>query len=860
MNTKPKKKHGFLKFILIVTIIIVTIVLAKKAGTYFVSKEFNTFADTYPFEFNNMDYTEYVTSDFMVVNQYTKPNGKVCVTEWSSDSDYIVIDKKGNATIKRPTSSTKTVTLTETYKKIYGKGIRTFKIVLVPEQTIYAEKVDVITKEEVANGEYNRDMAIVLKEDGNIEYMLGDFKNTYVYCEKDAFEILQAYREQFQTPAMVTFQFREINNVDITKVFWFDVFIDEYKIENGSASVVVDADTNRVKKIAISVDIGEDFVLPEGNEADFESIIADYIATNDTDNGSYEYILFELDKKIVENRLVQTYRVYYKNGAFYSVYVDVNTGEVVDYFTDMVMAERECTGYSYNLEGEKIEFDATRVESSFTGMAKVILKDTKRNIHAYNNNGLWDIMQNALGKFENQEPGLADLPLVLGAYIDKSLSMDMNAEISRETTDFTASSVRAHANAFDNMQASYDWWEKTLGRKSYDNKGAPIKLLVDTDYNVDNASWLSDEQLFMVGKAKKLVNPFGCHREVIGHEYTHAVFGQFSGGANEEVAGLNEAYADIFGCLIKGDDYWVIAETQLADGRNVYFRDLVQINRDESLGVTNPSGKTCESYKDANWNGECHTISTVISHVAYEMHASDLFSDEDVAKIWYTSLGYGYDAASTYYTCRKYVIDAAKELGYSTEKIDFIAAAFDSVGLVDPTYVYSDPKANVEDGTTDAPEVIQTKTASVPGDLILDDDVVNEYFVFYSWLAMVFGDGSGFYVYQVDNGASKAEIENLSKKLSEAMNKKYPGLNINGNDIVVEYRQVNKLSIKAMNTFLKDSDKKMKGIALDSLGLDESALETEEMQFMNVVFRLAFDWRCVETTAYDFYDEMGLIE
>ena len=152
---------------------------------------------------------------------------------------------------------------------------------------------------------------------------------------------------------------------------------------------------------------------------------------------------------------------------------------------------------------------------------------------------------------------------------------------------------------------------------------------------------------------------------------------------------INEAYADIFACLIDDTDTsWSIAEDWLNwDGTPVPSRiisgDLSGNNYNLGFPV---------EYKGACWMddySDVHQNSTVISRAAYLMSddndPDNCLTDDELALLWYKSMSKGYDEDSDFWTVRRNVLIAAYEMlsAGELEKSDIavIKDAFDDVGI-----------------------------------------------------------------------------------------------------------------------------------------------------------------------------------
>ena len=158
------------------------------------------------------------------------------------------------------------------------------------------------------------------------------------------------------------------------------------------------------------------------------------------------------------------------------------------------------------------------------------------------------------------------------------------------------------------------------------------------------------------------------------------------------------------------------------------------------------------------------------------------------------------------------------------------------------------------------PVIIREQADSVPGDLMLDNETKREFFVFYSVLSTMLGDGTGIYIYQEDTGATPEELQELSKKLSQRFNEIFPGINVQGYDVVIEVEQMSKVKLKALNAVCEKIGNKMRSFTVQELNINEGALEEEEFSLIKDLLGYAFSWYYTKSTAYEFYDDLGLIE
>lgn len=85
-------------------------------------------------------------------------------------------------------------------------------------------------------------------------------------------------------------------------------------------------------------------------------------------------------------------------------------------------------------------------------------------------------------------------------------------------------------------------------------------------------------------------------------------------------------------------------------------------------------------FEDTSDNGGVHTNSSLVYHAAYLMTEYGM-SEDTLAKLWYKSLGMGYDATSTFQTVRINVLKAARKIKLSDIEIERIKKAFDEVEI-----------------------------------------------------------------------------------------------------------------------------------------------------------------------------------
>lgn len=844
---KPRrKKHRFLKFILFIILVILSI----KGMNFLAERDMQKFISAYPFiftaEHNNINY---ITDDFSVHTQYEIDN-KIYKVDWKSNSKNVNISSDGIVTIKRPQDANEKVIITQTYTKLLGKATKTYEIELICTSNIDVENTDIVTLDEIKSNEYNREITASMTQDGEqLDFLMGDFGNTYIQSVDDALAFINLYRKEFNVVDTIEFKFNKISSTDTYKTFMFNVYNNKFLLEDSSAILVVNKDNSKVVKI--SIDIEETNDLTEINEnLDYESIVNEYINLNDPKTASDEYLILNDDYTTYNNISIKKMQIASKLGYVMEMYIDCTTGDVVKYFENVSSANyNKATCTASNDNDETIEFEA----SYKNGLIEkcYLLYDNERDIHSVDNYGNWELLieaQKTLGQHSDTYSA-KEMWIGVKAIIARNIADGKNKEIKSDTSDF--SSNYSAAKAFNNTQIAYDYFVDVFNRYSYDGNGAQILILNNCGNATDNASWSAGSEAFYINPVENFKYSLGNHIEVMGHEYTHAVFGQFAGGSNEEVAGLNEAYADIFGCLIADSTDWVVAKNMNSQGQKVYVRDLATINDTSDNGgyKQSSSARYSEKYNDESWekyNKEEHIISTVISNIGYKMFKSEYFSNNDIAKIWYNSLGLGYNSSSTYVTCRQNVIATAEQLEYSDEEVDFIAKCFDEADILDPNYVF------------------KTTSNSVDGDDLYDNIISRKHIVIFPLADLVLGDGTIiFFVENSDTSILKPVIKHkiMSEKLTELFNKHetWGEMNIYGKDLTVEYFIVNSETMKVLEKMSLNLGSTVKGMALEKMS--QSGVELEGAgEILDILTKLMFKCFIVNDTAYGVYSDLGLIQ
>lgn len=109
----------------------------------------------------------------------------------------------------------------------------------------------------------------------------------------------------------------------------------------------------------------------------------------------------------------------------------------------------------------------------------------------------------------------------------------------------------AEQEAFDGLDATFNFYWKVYQRNSIDNEGLHLDATVHFGENYNNAFWNGQQMVFGDGDGM-IFDRFTIDLDIIGHELTHGVTGHEAGLTYLGQSGaLNESISDVFGSLIR---------------------------------------------------------------------------------------------------------------------------------------------------------------------------------------------------------------------------------------------------------------------------------------------------------------------
>lgn len=225
--------------------------------------------------------------------------------------------------------------------------------------------------------------------------------------------------------------------------------------------------------------------------------------------------------------------------------------------------------------------------------------------------------------------------------------------------------------AMNTAQKCYDYYKNQFNYLSFNQTGdMKLKIVLGMQtsnrmYRADNACY-ANQQFIVLGNE----NLFNDQIEVFGHEYTHGIFDHLVNISDNNIEGqaLNEAYADIMGMCLEAH----YENKERIDGV------LCEEIPNQTRNIKESSNRYLENKSDYGLTKSEHQDSTIISRAAYLM--SEYLTREEFEDVWFTSISLLFNNPD-FYDCRYAVVEAAKGLNLSEEKIERINEAFNKVGI-----------------------------------------------------------------------------------------------------------------------------------------------------------------------------------
>ncbi|KHE72468.1 M4 family metallopeptidase [Halobacillus sp. BBL2006] len=372
-----------------------------------------------------------------------------------------------------------------------------------------------------------------------------------------------------------------------------------------------------------------------------------------------------------ENHLAYKVNVNFmgENPGNWFVFVDANTGEVIDQYNAIMHADgyQSSIGAGVGVLGAKRNLHITHSnDKSVEGGTNFYLYD---NSHV-NLDGIYTY------DLENQWGGSASL-------------------FQSNDAAFKDNYERPAVDAHYNSEEVYDYYKEEHNRNSIDGEGMPIISVVHFGQDYNNAFWNGQYMTYGDGDGEFFI-PLSAGLDVAAHEMTHGVTTYSAGLKYRNQSGaLNEAFSDIFGALIDEED-WELGEDIMAD-------EAVASGRTSLRSLSNPSkypvGEKYAPYGDGNGmypsnmdeyydlpldldNGGVHINSSIINHAAYI--TGEQIGKEKLGQIYYRALTVYLTPDSDFSHAREVIVQSAVDIyGEGSAEAMATADGFNQVGITE---------------------------------------------------------------------------------------------------------------------------------------------------------------------------------
>lgn len=244
----------------------------------------------------------------------------------------------------------------------------------------------------------------------------------------------------------------------------------------------------------------------------------------------------------------------------------------------------------------------------------------------------------------------------------------------------------AAVSVVHNFLTINDYYWDRFNRNGIDGSGMNSIGVIHVGDQWENACWTGQYMFF--GDGWSTFDSLAKSLDIAAHEYTHGVV-EFTAGLEYKYqsGALNEAYADIFGCMVDRDD-WLIGE-EITKESPGFLRSLS--NPHQGLDYLPATMDEYYNLPFEDDNGGVHYNCTIPARAAYLM-AEGLTREgggtsigrEKTEEIFYRALVCHLTRQSDFVACRYATVQSAEELyGENTPEVQAVKTAWDMVGVLD---------------------------------------------------------------------------------------------------------------------------------------------------------------------------------
>ncbi len=941
---RAKRKKAWLVFLRIVLIAIAVIAVFKITDVL-VEKTIENAYPSY-FEFSNStDNLQQVTADFKVPLKITSKNGKKHKVKWTENSPYLSIDKEGNVTVKEPEGRNVKVVLCENYGWFIFKGKRQYVLDLVTSNVQQFDSEADIPVDKVINGTYHRDMDIAFDENDNVAYVFGDFGNTKLYNEKDIVAYIEHNRKALNIPDELEIKGNSYSTSKSINTCNLDLYYDGVCIDDNVIVVAVSNEDYKPKKVTCDI-TRDFSTLNENIEIDLDAckeVLEAYYEVSSLNVSELETVIVEnsycsivnvekdgyMPFEVCINK--NNYEIIYDNLNDYMLFDNDNTisnsigTDIVNISHNSINTEdldpNQLVAPNLNIimlkgkdeYGKTLEFEGA-TDGEYIYMYDLTRKirtyqvsNNQKNPHIDENNPI-DYHDNNGGTFlYNYNASSTGDPFIdVLSMIIKVDHKPVIVNSKEKEFDYT---YGVESEIFNQTQVSYDLYYKEFGWRSYDNQESRFNIYTNVDrldfipgikykYFDDGMAWVYSCKGIVVGQNHDYLTNPAVDPNAITHEYSHGVLSTkllYTNSTIDEKA-LQEAFGDVMGLCLNHDKTWEIAKIKVNDvylfnhpsmgnNRDICFRDLKDPNggiRYAILGKKVPTYYDDSLYNDDSDEIDEHDRGLLLGNIAYKMHESGEFSQDEIARIWYHAVSLGFDKEVTLPRFRTNVIEAIEMGGKErqNQKIELVEELFDEKHIYDESILGRFSRIA---------KIVKSENNSIEGDPLLDDTYVNSYYMFYSPIAFTKKNPTIFLIESTSADMpktdkttkkigkdiehyinkdtqlkkdheelleAKRELDQVVAALKELLGKDSDAVSNTSEEstIQVVYLRVPKYLMIAIQKANENQGVQVKESILDAFTEDEDSKFWQLI--VDFIWRLMFHDEYYESTAYDFYSSL----
>jgi Zn-dependent metalloprotease len=251
----------------------------------------------------------------------------------------------------------------------------------------------------------------------------------------------------------------------------------------------------------------------------------------------------------------------------------------------------------------------------------------------------------------------------------------------------------AGVSAMANTRRVYQYYHDTFNRNGIDNNYMNYNVIVNAGPDYADAFFrpgaiISNDSYMVFGDGvDQIASNMAASLDVTAHEFQHGVTEYTAGLIYENQSGaLNEAYSDLFACMVDNDDWTIGEDVILIDPG--YLRNL----SDPTKGIE-PLPTKMSEYQDlpntyeGDWGG-VHTNMSIPGHAGYLMAEGldNSLGRDRTARIWYRALTAYLTSDSEFGDARIATVQSAEDLyGPNSTEVAVVRAAWDEVEVSDNT-------------------------------------------------------------------------------------------------------------------------------------------------------------------------------